>query len=374
MSNKKAVISIIALVVVTWVLISSLSAIPVTNSQSGSTGTGGGTGSGTGTGTGSGTGSLFGFHFPSLKLNLPNLNIGASLANLFSKLHIKFPNLNVTLPQTGAKANATSTSPGGGGGGTGSTSSSHNAITPLVINPLLLEIFMVIFIGLAVLMVIKSTFSRKKDRKPDNSGMDGELFEYNSKEVEERGLQIEKDASAKTERFIPRSIPQVMPFSPWKGEGLIKPDIPEDMPLFARAGKNLNINYPENMKLFSNDGEMLRKPEVQITEGKNTLKGQSDSGNETKTIMGIDPKEDSQRQMIANFGENILNRNRTKTLREIMSESNLSGLISNKESLYRAVSIYEKIYYGKRDINMNDYYEFLRSLKNSLKEPKIFMQ
>ncbi len=374
MSNKKAVISIIALVVVTWVLISSLSAIPVTNAQSGSTGTGGGTGSGTGTGTGAGTGSLFGFHFPSLKLNLPNLNIGASLANLFSKLHIKFPNLNVTLPQTGAKANATSTSPGGGGGGTGSTSSSHNAITPLVINPLLLEIFMVIFIGLAVLMVVKSTFSRKKDRKPDNSGMDGELFEYNSREVEEGNVQIEKDTLTKTEKFTPRSIPQVMPFSPWKGEGLIKPDIPEDMPLFARAGKNLNVSHPENMKLFSNDGEIVRKSEVQITEGKNTLKGQSNLGNETKTIVGIDPKADSQRQMIANFGENILNRNRTKTLREIMLESNLSELISNKESLYRAISIYEKIYYGKGDINMNDYYEFLRSLKNSLKEPKIFMQ
>lgn len=374
MSTRKAVVSILALVVVTWVLISSLSAIPVINAQSGSTGTGGGSGSGTGTGTGSGTGSLFGFHFPTLKLNLPNLNIGAFIANLFSKLHIKFPNLNITLPQTGAKVNATSSSPGGGGGGTGTTSSNHNAVTPLVINPLLLEIFMVIFIGLAVLMVVKSTFSRKKGRNPPSSDIQGQLFEYNSKEEVEMNVHMEIDGLAKTERLTSRSIPQVIPFSPWNGEGLIKPDIPEDMPLFARAGESLNVTYPENMKLFSNDGEMVKKSKIQITEGKNILNGQSDSGTETKTIMGIYPKEDSQRQMIANFGENILNRNRSKTLREIMEESNLSQLISSKESLYHAVSIYEKIYYSKMDINMNVYYEFLRALKNSLKEPKIFMQ
>lgn len=374
MTYKKAVVSIIALVVVTWVLISSLSAIPVMNSQSGGSGTGHGTGTGTGSGSGTGTGSLFGFHFPTLNLHLPNFNIGSAFANLLSKLHITLPKLNITLPQTGAKANSTSSSPGGGNTGSGTTTNTKHDVTPVVINPLFLEIFMVIFIAMAVILVAKSTFNRKKTGKPDQPDTGEELFEYNSREGKEENGAVESGGSPDQKTLDPRAIPQANSFLSWNGNGLIKPKIPDDMPLLAKAGESLDISCPEDMKLFSNGTELSMNKNALIVKGRNLLTGQSHSGNDTKTITGIDPMEDSQRQMIANFGESILNRNRTKTLREIILESDLSSLISNKEKLISAIGIYEKIYYGRKNINMNDYYEFLRSLRDALREPKVFMQ
>ncbi len=382
MSYKKALVSIIALVVVTWILISSLSVIPATPSSSGSSGSGvTGTGTGKGTGSGSGSGSLFGFQFPTINLKLPNLNIGATLSSLFSKLHIKLPNLNLTLPNSGAKVNTTQGSSGGGGGGSsGSTTSTTNHVTPLVINPVILEVLILIFVAIAAVMIMRTAFTKRKKGSSGPGEMKGENFEYNSKDQDDGSVPLSLSGKVNDSTLAYRSVPQVTPFVSWNGKGLIRPEIPEDMPLLAREGKNLTVRTTEEMKLFANDGTVLSsnltngETSMEIQKGQNEIRGEGKDGNETKTIIGVDPLEDSQHQMVANFGKSILNENRTKTLREMIMESSLSSIVSDRKKLSKAISLYELIYYGRRNINMNDYYEFLRTLRDSLKEPKIFMQ
>ncbi len=383
MAYKKAVIAVVVLLLVTWVLISSLSAVPVIKNQQQGNGSGSSSGSsGSGSGSGPSTGSLFGLHFPTINFSLPNLNLGAFMQSLFSKLNVKFPNLNLTLPSSNLTANSTSQGAAGGGGGNGGSSTSNNHVNPvaLVINPQLLEVLIILFGMIAAILVVTSVVKKKKkqERKPGGMDEDGEEHSFDSSEQKENLIINGRDRSINPSESENITVSGIKTFNGWKGEGLIKPDIPYDMPLLAKENENLNVSSEMPVNSISLNGTPLDCNEktnfsLRIGHGSNQLFANTGDREDHKEVFGIDPIKNSTKQLSVNLGENIINSNTTRTLREMSKDSSLRKIIKDPEKFNRAIRKYEKLYYGKQNININEYYDFLRYLRDSLYDPKMYL-
>ena len=385
---KKGVISIVAIVVVTWILISSLSSIPVVKSSSSGSGTGQGGGSGSNTGLGSGFGSGFGFSLPNLNLSLPHLNLNLGALFRAPNFHFKWPKFNITLPPANfnsTKTNSTSSSPGGGGGHGGqgtsnSVNSKVNVIQQILLNP----IFLIILIGaIAVIMSVYATRklggNRIKKKGGRNKNVKNDYKEsYDSRADKDDILQVAPETNRPSDSEPRNYIFKLKKFMGWEGMGYIKPKIPEDMPLIWDYSSPLDIEIDRNMQIDSPDSKLKGNfPKgnlnMSVQKGLNKIRGIWNEGSEEKDIMGINIREDAQKQLTGNIGGELMNSLKNKTLRELGNSEGFQNLVSDKLSAEKLIKIYERIYYGQKRINSNEYYEFLRYLRNSMKDPKMFM-
>ena len=388
MGYKKAVISIVAIVIVTWILISSLSSVPVIHSSSPGSGSGSGGGTGSGSGPGSGLGNGFGFSLPNFNFKLPSLNLNLGSIFKLPNFHIKWPQFNVTLPPLNfnlTKANTTSSSSGGGGGhgGHGSSSNVNNKVTVLqqiILNPIFL---LVVVIAIAVIMslyAIKSMSGKKPNKKVNKkNGVRKDYKEsYDSRSEKNDALQAVSETNTHRDDDSGNYILKLKNFMGWEGKGYIKPEIPQDMPLIWDYASPLNVEISRNMQIDSSDSNLKGnvtegKIRMTLNRGKNIIKGIWNDGSEEKDIVGINIREDAQKQLTGNLGNDILKSLKNRTLRELENSSDFQNLIKSKSDADKLIKLYERIYYGQKRINSNEYYEFLRYLKNAMKDPKMFM-
>jgi hypothetical protein len=89
--------------------------------------------------------------------------------------------------------------------------------------------------------------------------------------------------------------------------------------------------------------------------------------------VGINIRDDAQKQLTGNLGNDILKSLKNRTLRELENSIDFQNMIKSKADADKLIRLYERIYYGQKRINSNEYYEFLRYLKNAMKDPKMFM-
>ncbi len=388
MGYKKAVISIIAVVIVTWILISSLSSVPVVHSSSPGSGSGSGGGTGSGSGPGSGLGSGFGFSLPNFNFKLPSLNLNLGSIFKIPNFHIKWPKFNITLPPLNfnlTKANTTSSSSGGGGGhgGHGSSSSVNNKVTVLqqiILNPIFLIIVVIAIAAIMSVYAIKSMSGKKPKKKSNKKGGEGKDYKksYDSRNEKNDVLQAVPETKTYSNSESRNYTLKLKNFMGWEGKGYIKPEIPEDMPLIWDYESPLDIDIEKNMQINSSDsnlnGNMTHgKIRMNISRGKNMIKGIWDDGSEEKDIVGINIRDDAQKQLTGNLGNDILKSLKNRTLRELENSIDFQNMIKSKADADKLIRLYERIYYGQKRINSNEYYEFLRYLKNAMKDPKMFM-
>ncbi len=388
MGYKKAVISIIAVVIVTWILISSLSSVPVVHSSSPGSGSGSGGGTGSGSGPGSGLGSGFGFSLPNFNFKLPSLNLNLGSIFKIPNFHIKWPKFNITLPPLNfnlTKANTTSSSSGGGGGhgGHGSSSSVNNKVTVLqqiILNPIFLIVVVIAIAAIMSVYAIKSMSGKKPKKKSNKKDGEGKDYKksYDSRNEKNDVLQAVPETKTYSNSESRNYILKLKNFMGWEGKGYIKPEIPEDMPLIWDYESPLDIDIEKNMQINSSDsnlnGNMTHgKIRMNISRGKNMIKGIWDDGSEEKDIVGINIRDDAQKQLTGNLGNDILKSLKNSTLRELENSIDFQNMIKSKADADKLIRLYERIYYGQKRINSNEYYEFLRYLKNAMKDPKMFM-
>ncbi|MHB1439793.1 MAG: hypothetical protein ACYCSO_08605 [Cuniculiplasma sp.] len=387
MRYKKAIISIAAIVLVTWILISSLSSVPVINSSSSGSGGGSNGGSGSSSGLGSGLGSGFGFNFPTFSFKFPNLNLNLGLIFKATHFHIQWPTFNLTLPPTNlnsAKTNSTSSHPGGGGGNSGHGPSSNvqnkiNVIDQILLNP----IFLIIIIGIvgAIMAVYLVKNAGKHPRKPRNKKEEAkqeyrETFDSRKENMDDlpsNAMQENRESISKLPNVI-----NLKNFKGWGGNGFIQPDIPVDMPLIWQEQDPLNVNVCKAMEINSTDPKFQGtigegRFNVSIGIGLNKIMGQWNDGKEEKDIYGINIWNDAQKQMMGNLGMKLMNALRNNTLREIRGSNEFRNVVENIDDSDKLIRIYERIYYGKKSINIKEYYDFLRYIKNTMKDPKMYM-
>ncbi len=388
MGYKKAVISIIAVVIVTWILISSLSSVPVVHSSSPGSGSGSGGGTGSGSGPGSGLGSGFGFSLPNFNFKLPSLNLNLGSIFKIPNFHIKWPQFNITLPPLNfnlTKANTTSSSSGGGGGhgGHGSSSSVNNKVTVLqqiILNPIFLIVVVIAIAAIMSVYAIKSMSGKKPKKKSNKKDGEGKDYKksYDSRNEKNDVLQAVPETKTYSNSESRNYTLKLKNFMGWEGKGYIKPEIPEDMPLIWDYESPLDIDIEKNMQINSSDsnlnGNMTHgKIRMNISRGKNMIKGIWDDGSEEKDIVGINIRDDAQKQLTGNLGNDILKSLKNRTLRELENSIDFQNMIKSKADADKLIRLYERIYYGQKRINSNEYYEFLRYLKNAMKDPKMFM-
>ncbi len=388
MRHKKAIISIAAIIIVTWILISSLSSVPVINSSGSGSGGGSNGGSGPSSGLGSGFGSGFGFNFPTFNFKFPNLNLNFGLIFKATHFHIQWPTFNLTLPPLNlntAKTNSSASKLGGGGGGNsghGSSSSVQNKIN--VIDQILLNpIFLIIIVGIVgvIMAVYIVKNAGKHPRKPRNKKGETkqeyrETFDSRKENMDDlpsNVIQENRESISNLSKVI-----SLKNFKGWGGNGFIQPDIPVDMPLIWQEQDPLNVNVYKAMEINSTDPEFRGKIgegrfNVSIGRGINKIMGQWNDGKEEKDIYGINIWNDAQKQMMGNLGTKLMNALKNNTLREIRESSEFKNVVENIDDSDKLIKIYERIYYGKKSINIKEYYDFLRYIKNTMKDPKMYM-
>jgi hypothetical protein len=66
---------------------------------------------------------------------------------------------------------------------------------------------------------------------------------------------------------------------------------------------------------------------------------------------------------------------RTLTPRELagLLAEKYSETISDRSQLFKLIRVFERAFYGKKEISRSDYEEFLFSLSSSIKDPKVII-
>jgi ASC-1-like (ASCH) protein len=378
MVNKKAILSIAAIVAVTWILISSLASIPIVKTSASSDGN-----NGNGSGLGQGSGSFLNLG-NGLDLKFPNLNLSFLLPFAMPNFHFKIPKFNFSFfnfKNNGTQNSTLLTNGGGGTGPSSGTGTSHKvSITSFILNPIYLVILIAVSAGLIGLYALKSYKKGDKKRGGNNSKRQYNEFTevYDSTKADRSTLNLRKNEKNLTTDQSSYYQSKLIDFLGWGGKGSIKPQIPEDLPLLCESSGSLKIELSRKMSLIDDgmnvsneivDGQLL----INIKKGINIFKGTWENGNEQKIIKGVDLYTDAQKQLIENLGGKLMNALKSSTLREMEKKDDLSKLIKDKNSFDKLISLYERIYYGRKSISTNEYYTFLRYLRDSLRDPKIYL-
>ncbi|MCL4345687.1 MAG: hypothetical protein M1375_00160 [Candidatus Thermoplasmatota archaeon] len=381
MNWRSALISIIAILAVTWLLISAISVIqPVqggSGSGSGSLGSGGGSGGGSGSGNGLGTGGGSGlglnlpnfpinFHFPNLNLKNP-FNIPIINFSFPDPFHFKFPPLNLSL------VGSSKPSPPGGGGSTGSgkttqTTPVQNNIIRLILNPLIL---IALVIAMTAIVLVIAMMKRQKPSSKKPRSKIGRVS-ANAQEAMEENLLIypDQDDTKQHRSYGKSAVPY---FSIDESNGLHL-SIDRDLPPLWRYTDKLQYELEGGFSMELNSAYLGTGPAkdcIQINRGINQIKVKSGSFENHLEILGNVYEEDVIDALQANIGVSLLNDLSAKTIREILGSPALNEKIRDFVNLPKLIETFERVMYGRKNISRSEYETFLRNLKYSMKNPLI---
>ncbi len=378
MERRQALLSLIALILVTWLLVSSLSEIANYNVSGGSSsgpGTPGPGGSLGGTGQGSsGLGGGLGLKFPSSSFNFifPNINLDfltpifnaiAWFFSLFPLPNIRFPTLK--LPSTHFPGNSAT---GSSGGGSGSSSQNQNPnVIPLLTNEYILIFIAIITIIFIIFMLMRNANigkTAKKEGKTSTNEVNLEIPDQSTL-FDNSPMEIDHTHGRK---FLFSKIST--PLKGWGGNDLLTIPISNDLPLVWSDSTPLKINSSGSSDLKFNDVS-LNEEQIVLPYGLNTLT--INSGNEMTVLelLGIPYEEHVRDSTIVNIPENIRTEILSKTLLEVYSMNEMKNEFMNHESIRDAITICERVIYGKKILKREEYEKFLRSLGNGFISPHI---
>ena len=393
--SKKAIAVTIAVVIIaSWVLISSISNLqpiqsglngPVSGPGSNSSGKGPGNGmSGSG---GSSTGNIFNFPNLNFNFNFPNLNFGSlHIPNLpafnIPFIHFQLPNFNLNIfgsPHTNKMPPKNKT--GGSNSGSGQKSTSSNPINPIIVN----EFIILIIVGILafvmavwlILRVKRGGFFERNAKVPK--------IKYGDQDYSLSDLYVE---TPREEENL-RNKQEGKPFEPytfkqhetmmtgWGGKGIIRPMIPEDLPLSWALNSPLGIATDHEVKMEINGAEIVKTDGdhtyINLKNGCAELTAKHSLQTDRKLIRGVQYNEDIKDVFRLNMKDYLNQENQSMTFREIIkNDENLKKILRQKDEFKIALSAFEKIFYGDKEADRKVYESFLRGLMRGIYKPKIF--
>ena len=363
------------MVIVTWLLISSLSTInniepSGSSSNSGTSGNSGGSannGNGGSIGSGSGTGGgILGSQ--SFNFNLPTFNFNLDFLQ-FPKLIIPFPNFWIpTIQLPGINLfNELSQKTFSGGGSSSSTKSAMTKIIPIIIDTNFLIILFSILGAFMVFVVLRkhTKTKRGKTNKEVRKKVDTDNALYKPLKEEMQFGEISDDQKALFNFEIEK-----IPFEGWGGEGIIKPHIASDLPLTWDIHNNLEIDRDKGTILKLND-EIIESDVLKLKFGSNMISAVGDHNSQKLKILGVNYQEHVRDTTIVNIPEEFARKTNSYTLREIYNMNEIGEIFATDRRLDKALLTFDRVYYGKKSISREEYEAFLRSIKSDLKKPYI---
>ena len=383
MNWRSTAISIIAILLVTWLLISAITVVqPV---QGGSGGNGGSLGSGTGSGGGNGGGTGLGNgNGNGLGLNLPNLPINFHLPSLNFKVPFNLPIINFSLPDPfhfvfpplnlSLFGGSHPSTPGGGGhSGTGKgpqNTPKQTPVIPIILNPIFL---IIIIIAVSAVLVALLLTNRQKLRPSLLKGTPVKEKMEQNLERPEPVVPVFEDRETKEERIL---IKYAIPYFEIKSINGISLPVEKDLPPLWQYTDSMELKVQDSdLKISLNQKPVQissKDTNVRLDDGLNSMVISYDSGNtETIEIVGNIYSEDVRDVMLANLGKEILERMKGNTLREILKDGKVMDNLNDSESSYSIALIFERVFYGKKAIGREEYERFLRGVRDSFKKPLI---
>lgn len=400
MARRSVLIAIVALVLVTWVLISSINTLqtPIQNSNSnGNTGNTGKTGNPNSKGTGNTTGNgqsrsvLIGnFTFPSL--TAPNIHLNLSFLNILYKFlvalyHLLSPLfillhyllyfiayladflvkllldllafLHIHITRLGIHNNLLNQSRSGSGGPNGATKSSPYQL-PYVIT--------YIVIGLMVAIVALTGVSAVSRKKKSTSGGNELLPE----DVVLSQLDLEAGIE---DLFVPLNV-RSGKFMGWSsGNDLINPDIPQDLPLIYPAGMPLSVHMRTNAEFRGNydliENNKSQDYRISLHEGCTETSADTGSEKEKKIFRGVNVRDEISLLLKLNLAAGISAESRFRTVREIILSEELRKIIVSDSKLHEMIRSYERAYYGLKETELGEFQRFLYCIRDTFADARI---
>lgn len=407
MPSRSVLATIVALVFVTWILVSSVNTVQIPSQgntgSNGSTKNTGPTGNPNGTGqSGPGTNAtgtkntLIGsLTFPTL--TLPNLHLNLSFLNILYKialmiLHFLQPVFHVLflfmefvgylvgylieliimlLPSWFhlGKANMNNspilhhpisrTVTGGPSGTAGSTMLAMPAFITYII------------IGLAVILIAVtglSSISNRKKKKSDSM-----------QNFPDDNILLVNPSTRKTGySYIPHNVVSV-PFLGWsRGNDLINPEIPADLPLIYPAGKPLSVHMRTagllkgEYTLVNQNGD--QDYSIALPEGCTETSAKSGLESEKKVFRGVNIRNEISLLMRLNLAsllpESALDAEH-KTVRELLYSEEMKGLLAGDRKLSEMIRSYEKAYYGLKETDWSQFQQYLYCIRDTFADARI---
>jgi hypothetical protein len=394
MARRSAIVVIIGMLLITWLLVSSIHSVPPSSSGSGSSagsGAAGGFGGFGSFGNFGGFGSGFGpgFGFPALNWNFSFFNLR------FPNWTINFPSFNFKWPSIhwpsfnfggggGGGTGSGSGSGSGSGTGSGQSGQSHSSgpsgnarttntqqivIPQNVITILLIVIVLIIVAGFAVMM--KNGFPKAFSRKtPQQLELEREMVPQASSTVPDflvREMNLGENES-------------IAEFRGWGSNvGLIRPRIAEDLPLIWSFEESLTMDVPEGSAIrFGREGINIQseggRVEVFLQDISNVVKCSFEDQNDEKWIRAVKYEEDVVKLFRLNLVKSREIDFKAMTPRELMNEvKKVEGVAKDSDKLYDMTKIFERAFYGQKQISRGEYEAFLRDLSGALASPKVII-
>jgi hypothetical protein len=405
MNKKSLVLLVIIILLLGWLVASSVTTFQeltvgkTQSTTSGGSGTGSGSGgSGTGSGSGgtggsggSGGGSGFSglsysgfpfslnfsgfFHFPSFKF--PHFNTSFNFVNF---TNFRFPfnlsflgslfSLHGGNGGTGGTGGGSGTS---GNSGTGSTSTGKgghvNPILPIIINPIILIIIVaIISVVLAFTVVTHARKSRDTSQHKDEQ-----------EEILEPVIipeDIKNDTKSREELMDLQRGESIAGLSGWKSaNGLINMPIPTDLPLIWEKSDTCNVTLEKGSRLTYPSVQPNQEGNypIKFKERCNLIAASREDLEDSLVVRAIDYSEDIRRFFLLNFVNYNKSASSSMTAREIISkmkqiESDSHGSLNYDE----IVAAYERCYYGYKKVRREDFEQYLRNI-SKLENPKIII-
>ena len=376
------VLVLVLVIFMAWILYSSMVSSPNPQisgtSRSGITG-GLGNGLGTGFGTGGGLGSEpgSGYTFPNLNFGLgsiswpsspltfhfPSFSLNLSFLNFF----LWFPSLHFVPHNSGGKggqANATNnTSPTGGNGG-----SAGNAFNIFISLETVYFLLAGVFVAVILIMVTQMVKVRKSTGRKQQENDDPDTQVMDILPRKRRGSEHGNMNYAFTETMVP--------FYGWqKNRKILDFGIPGDIPLNWSTDVDLTVSTMPGNSVFVNDMPLdLRGASSANVRLKNLctpFRSEGGGGTDLKVVRAISPSED----IIKLFRLNLINErdyafNMTPT--ELARAIHGSNSRSDLGSLINISKAFSAVFYGKKEISMTAYQDFMRNLGKAIPDARVF--
>ncbi|WP_054858064.1 DUF4129 domain-containing protein [Vulcanisaeta sp. JCM 16159] len=373
--NKSAILILAIGLLITWLLTSSIGILIKLNELRGSQGS-----------------SSLNIHvsLPQPAITLPPINLtipqrvnetsNAELYVPLIPLPVIMPNVSINITKylavsTPKPSQALSGgSPGTLGSQEGLGSSQQyvsNTVVPLKIPPLLMMIaiiFAIAIIGISSLAII-----RREIRKSDQPGSTANVSARISPRINV-GPKSGDEEFPKFSRNI-ELLPgeAVKKINGWGGNDIIDLGIPRDLPLIWR------FNDPLPMIVRGDAQVMVTRPGI-ISNGSLIMPSRGCYG----ISIRLGDREEDLFVRAGDYGDDIVNFVRlniggltvrdSETIREVMKRLVNDGVINGDwESINTIIRLFERVRYGLRDVDRNDYEKFLRALGRVFRDARVII-
>jgi hypothetical protein len=317
-------------------------------------GTGNGNGNGSGPGSGSGVGSGSGGGYGNGGGSGSDGNSGGGGSSS-------------TPPSTGQSQNSGPSSQTV----TSQTTQNNHVVLSLPYDLLLAIIILIIIFAGAIGFVSRRGRTSLSGKKDSKSSAIQQLLQLSP-------VVSELAVSPVITELIPGEM--VVPFQGWGVQaGFVRPEIKPDLPLIWSLDEPMKVQVPEGATLSLEGGHLQKQSptsySVRFSLTCNSIVGTMQGTSETKYIRAVHYGEDVVKHFRLNFfriSDVELSTLTPRELAEVLAQK-YSETISDRAQLFQLIRIFERTFYGKKEISRADYEDFLVSLSSSTTNPKVII-